>query len=107
MTFVTPGQVFDGAYFSGQSFATVQFELIYNNAVVADSAILDTSSTPTFLSSGYTGPVDQVIVLSADPDYYVMDNVTYGVSSVPEPSAIVMGGTALVLTGLVLRRRRR
>ncbi len=106
MTFVTPGQVFDGAYFSGYSFATVQFELLYNSVPVAYSAVLAPSATPTFLSSGYSGPVDQVLVLSPSPDYYVMDNVTYG-TAVPEPSAIVMGGTALVITGLVLRLRRR
>jgi len=37
---VTPGQVFDGAYFSGNAFATVQFEMIYNNNIVATSSVL-------------------------------------------------------------------
>ena len=87
-SFVTPGQVFDGAYFAGNSSATVYFDLYYNSSLVWTSASLDPSDTPTYLASGYSGPVDTVGVYSASNDFYVMDNVTYGTASVPEPSSV-------------------
>jgi hypothetical protein len=87
--FITP-TVFDGAYFSGNSFAPVTFDLFNGATLVATSGTLAPSSTPTFLSSGYSGLVTEVVVSSPDPDFYVMDNVTFGVSGVPEPSTWAM-----------------
>ena len=97
--FITP-QVFDGAYFSGYSTATVTFELFNGSTLVGTSATLDPSSTPTFLASGYSGLVTQVEVYSPGPDDFVMDNVTYGTpgTSVPEPSSISL---LLLGTGLL------
>src|ERR1051325_5202517 len=54
-TFVTPNQLFNGAWFSGQSTTTVKFNLYDNGILVWTSGILGTTSTPAFLNSGYGG----------------------------------------------------
>ena len=64
------------AYFAG--YASVDFNLYYQNNLVWTSATLATSGTPTFLASGYSGPVDTVGVYATANDFYVMDNATYG-----------------------------
>ena len=78
---------FDGAWFAGQTATSVTFELLLGSTSVWTSGTMFTSDIPTFLSSGYSGMVDNVLVLSNAPDYYVMDDVTFngGSSSVPEP----------------------
>lgn len=109
-SFVTP-EVFIGAYFSGFSESNVSFQLYLNNALVATSASLSPTQTPTFLNSGYSGLVDQVVVVdSGDGAHYVVDDVTYQTTatSVPEPSSLMMSGLAVVAgIGSRLRRSRR
>ena len=104
--FVTP-QVFDGAFFSGYSFAAVTFELFNGATLVWTSGTLDPSSTPAFLASGYSGLVTSVDVLSPGPDNFVMDNVTYGTntSATPEPSSFLLFGTGLLGSLGMLRRK--
>ena len=111
-TFVTP-QTFQGAWFSGWDKATVQFQLYSGINLVGTSAVLGTTSTPTFLSSGYAGLVDKVVVFSNAPDFFVMDDVTYtsgdvtpfGPADTPEPQtfALLAGGLGLIA---VVRRFR-
>jgi hypothetical protein len=83
-TFTAP-VVFSGAYFSGpDNFSTVNFQLYLGGNLEATSASLTTSSTPTFLASGYSGLVDNVVVTdSFAEDVFAMDNVTY--TTVPAP----------------------
>ena len=106
--FVTPGQVFDGAFFSGQDTTTVQFALYTNlsdTLPVTLSSVLTTSGTPTFLTSGYGGPVTKIGVITNAPDFFVMDDVTYnGTSTVPEPSSLVPLALGMAAIGLRLRR---
>jgi hypothetical protein len=101
---------FQGAYFAGYD-TPVNFELYLNGTLVHTSASIVPSSTPAFLASGYSGPVDMVTVITnagANTVLYVMDDVTYNtLSSVPEPSSVVMlgmGGLGLAL-GAVSRRQ--
>ena len=96
--------VFDGAFFSGYDFAPVHFVLKLGGLTVATSATLAPSDTPTFLSSGYSGLVDEVRVLTPFPDFFVMDDVTF--NSVPEPATWTLMIAGFGLVGAVLRRRR-
>ena len=105
--FLTP-EVFDGAYFSGYPSAAVTFDLYNGATLVWVSGSLAPSSTPTFLSSGYSGLVTSVSVESLIPDLFVMDNVTYETSSIastPEPASFVLFGTGLLAMGGIVRRR--
>jgi hypothetical protein len=114
-TFVTP-QTFQGAWFSGLNTTTVQFELYSGINLVGSSVVLGTTSTPTFLSSGYAGLIDKVVVASNAPDHFVMDDVTYtsgptgptgsiGPIETPEPKTVALLAAGLGLIALARRFR--
>jgi hypothetical protein len=101
------GFVLDGAYFSGFSDATVYFQL-YNSSstLLWTSASLNPTSTPTFLSSGYSGLVEKVVVHSTGPTRFVMDDFTFHTAAIPEPETYVMLLAGLGLLGFAARRRK-
>ena len=101
--------VFNGAWFSGKDTSSVQFQLLLGGSVVGASATLGTSVTPAFLASGYSGLVDQVKVLSGQPDFWVMDDVTYNagtIGGVPEPASWALMILGFGAVGLTLRGRK-
>ena len=100
--------VFDGAYFSGYESDPVYFQLYLNGTLVHTSATLAPSDVPTFLDSGYSGPVDKVTMVAAMPGFYAMDDVTYDTinATVPEPSSVVMLGAGGLALALGAARRR-
>jgi hypothetical protein len=104
-SFIGGPVTFDGAWFSGFPSTSVTFQLLLGAVPVWTSGTMSTSDLPTFLSSGYSGMVDNVLVLSNAPDFYVMDDVTFngGSSTVPEPASVALLATGLV--GVFAARR--
>jgi hypothetical protein len=96
--------IFNGAYFAGDGDGVIQFALYNDGGLVATSGTLTTSSTPTFLSSGYAGAVDQVAVRGRKS--YVMDDVTFNATAVPEPESYALLLAGLGVLGFIGKRRR-
>ena len=97
---------FGGAWFAGTDGTTVAFELYANNLLVSTTAALAISSTPGFLSSGYTGAVDRVKILESN-GYYVFDDMAYTAAAVPEAETYALMLAGLGVLGVVARRRKR
>lgn len=97
------GFTFQGADFSGASTTSVRFDMYLHGSLVASSVTVLTSALPAFLSSGYSGLVDKVVVISNAPQYFVMDNVT--INAVPEPETYAMMLAGLGLLGFMARRK--
>jgi hypothetical protein len=104
VTFIGGPKIFDGAYFSGRN--DVQFKLYGGTILVAESSILSLGSVtssgsgPTFLASGYAGPVDSVGIIGLRGQL-VMDDFTF--HEVPEPSTLFLLGIGAIR---LLGRRR-
>jgi hypothetical protein len=99
--------IFNGAYFAGPTSTTNWFELLLDGVTVAHSATLNLSTSPTFLASGYSGLVDEVHVRTNQPGYWVMDDVTYVASAVPEPPTWAMMILGFAGVGYMTYRRRK
>jgi hypothetical protein len=85
VTFVGGPKIFEGAYFAG--FNNAQFKLYSGATLVSTSGTLFVTSTPTFLASGYAGPVDKVGII-VNRGTTAMDNFTF--QQVPEPSTLFL-----------------
>jgi len=101
--FNTPS-VFDGAWFSGLQGATVSVDLYLDGNKVWSSSTLNPSATPSFLSSGYAGLVDQVVFRGPALYAATMDDFTF-TAAVPEPAQYALLAAGLGLMSLVVRRR--
>jgi len=98
------GFIFDGAWFTSyDDDITVKFELLLGGQHKAWSNVLTMNwqEPSAFLSSGYSGLVDEVRVW-AYQGYFQMDDFTY---RVPEPGSV--GLALLALGGLGAIRRRK
>lgn len=100
----TSPSVFNGAWFAGYGDATVTFELYAGGALVATSATLDPSASPSFLASGYSGLIDAVRVSSPYHTFFVMDDFSF-TPAVPEPGTYLMMLVGLAAVTATARRR--
>ena len=98
------GRIFEGAWFAGYEDVDVTFKLYDHGTLVATSSTLATSATPTWLTSGYAGLVDEVIVSSAAQGAWVMDDLTFS-SAVPEPASTALMVAGLLALAAAARRR--
>ena len=96
---------FQGAWFSGFTDAPVTFEMFYQGNLVATSATLDPSATPTFLASGYDGLVDKILISSPNQSDYTIDDLTF-TQAVPEPQTYALMLAGLGVVGFIARRRK-
>jgi hypothetical protein len=111
----SPNMRFDGAWFAGSDVefggVFVQFLLFNDGSLVGNTGALPVTSRPAFLPSGYIGAVDAVEVRSgflgspqSTPNaFWVMDDVTYSVAPIPEPTSLVLLGSG-ALGGAIMRR---
>ena len=84
------------------------YELFYKGSLVFTEYV-DSESQPYemyWLKSGYSGAVDAIDFYSYS-DGYAMDNLTYSLAPVPEPSSIAMMLAGLLLVGQRIRTSRR
>lgn len=111
-SFIGGPVTFNGAHVSGFDAVSVRFDMYLGGVLQASSAVLSPTSTPTFLSSGYSGLVDEVRVhgteLSGIYNYYVLDDVSFdsAVAPVPEPASLAVWGIGAFGAMFTARRRR-
>jgi hypothetical protein len=106
VTFINSPKIFNGAYVSG--FLDVHFNLYSGGTLVGTSSVLNlgpidnATSGPTFLASGYAGPVDAVGIFG-DRLRFCIDDFTF--EEVPEPSTLLL--LAIGAISLLGRRKAR
>jgi hypothetical protein len=100
---------FDGAWAAGNG--ALSFSLYNAGMLVATSNTLSLSGMPTFLSSGYTGLVDRVVV-NGTTGQFGLDDVQFEATNtnVPEPGVALLFGLGMAgLAGarhIAAKRRR-
>jgi hypothetical protein len=100
--------VFDGAWFAGYGDSNVHFDLYLGGQLVASSAALQLSESPAFLSAGWNGAIDKVVVASDFAASWVMDDLSFNsAADVPEPGSLALVLAGLGLAGAVRTRRAR
>lgn len=105
--FLTP-TVFDGAWFAGYEEVSVTFQMFLNGNLVATSSTLGLSDVSSFLSSGWSGAIDSVLVSSAYQANYVMDDFTFHApNQIPEPGTLALSLLGLAFVAHAARRRNR
>ncbi len=95
--------VFEGAWMSGYATAKLHYEMYLQGSLVALSPTYTPDAvTSQWLPSGYGGSVDRLVVVSAQPNYFVLDDLTVSAAPLQGPvPAVPEGSTAsLMLAGL-------
>jgi hypothetical protein len=105
--FVGGPKVFNGAWVTTFDNDIFGYVLMLNGNVVHTTPIMTSNAAPSFAASGYSGPVDQVIIVSSDIGDWAIDDLSYTALPVPEPGTLPMMASALAVFGALLHRRRR
>lgn len=86
------------------------FSLLYQGNVV-HSVLIDSDSQPFdslyWLASGYAGLVDEIRFNYASSDGFIIDNLTYSTTPVPEPEQALLFVAGLATLWGASRRRKR
>ena len=110
LTFDSKPVIFEGMFYnlwvgSGQ---VKSYDLFYKGSLVY-TGYVDGDSQPSelyWLKSGYSGAVDSISFYSYS-DGYALDNLTYSLAPVPEPSSVAMMLAGVMLIGQRIRSSRR
>jgi hypothetical protein len=82
--------------------------LVHTSDLLLLPSVVEITAVSTFYASGYGGLVDRVLVHAEDNgNYFIMDDVTFDVASVPEPASMALLAGGLVGAALLRRRSRR
>jgi len=98
--------IFEGVYYQswGGDTNLPSYSLYYQNQLVYSDPLDPNQPSPYWLASNYTGLVDK-IYFYASSDGIVLDNLTYSIAAVPEPSNYILMLGGLVALGFVRRKQ--
>ncbi|MEQ1602350.1 MAG: PEP-CTERM sorting domain-containing protein [Methylophilaceae bacterium] len=106
LTFNNAPVIFEGTSYRSYAGSSTPFiELFYQGNLV--HSILDPNTTTNdlvWVASGYSGLVDEIQLYGGEA--YAIDNLTYSIASVPEPSGYIMFLIGLGFLGFIQRRNR-
>lgn len=99
--------IFEGVYYQfwgGDAAGQYSYSLYYQNQLVySDPLDPNRPFNPYWLTSNYSGLVDKIYFYGT-PDGIVLDNLTYSIAAVPEPSTYVLLLGGLGVLGLMRRK---
>lgn len=86
--------IFEGAWFAGHPFATVEFHLFDNSGnLLFISSVYVPSEVPTFFATGYLGAVHRVEIHTPHPGHWVLDDLMFSEAPVRQVAIDIKPGS--------------